>query len=181
MARRRSGVYDDPREAAVYRREDLRAGDTFEGPAIVRESMATTVVPDGATAKTGVFGELCVLEPTERSSAGNAAPDPRLLRELGVEEFRELYACDRFTTSVLRSRFDYVIDHVCSQLLRTAFSPIIRDFNDFSATLSAGPQPPTTHFRQLLKPSLCFTDRCATPLPTRWRSLVSTHSSLVIS
>ncbi|MFZ0665934.1 MAG: hydantoinase B/oxoprolinase family protein [Acidimicrobiales bacterium] len=64
----------------------------------------------------------------------------RQLRDLDPEEFKQTYSCDRFTSSVLRSRFEYVIDHVCSQLLGTAFSPIIRDFNDFSATLSGGPQ-----------------------------------------
>ncbi|MFZ0665933.1 MAG: hydantoinase/oxoprolinase family protein [Acidimicrobiales bacterium] len=53
-------VYEQPRRALVYRRDDLRAGDRLEGPAIVREQMATTVVPLEAHVEVGALGELYV-------------------------------------------------------------------------------------------------------------------------
>jgi N-methylhydantoinase B len=62
------------------------------------------------------------------------------LRDLTDAELSERYGCDRFTATILASRLQYVIGHVCSKLLNNAFSPIIRDYHDFTATLSAGPR-----------------------------------------
>jgi N-methylhydantoinase B len=64
---------------------------------------------------------------------------PVLLRDLDEEQFRERYGCDRFTATVLASRFEYVIDHVSSKLMTNAFSPSFRDYMDFSTALTAGP------------------------------------------
>jgi len=66
-----------------------------------------------------------------------AAP---LIRELGREQFAERYGCDRFTATVLASRFGYVVEHMCSRVLTAAFSPILRDFYDFAATLTGSPE-----------------------------------------
>ncbi|MGJ9413234.1 hydantoinase B/oxoprolinase family protein [Aeromicrobium sp. CF4.19] len=63
----------------------------------------------------------------------------RRLRDLGEDELFSTYGGSRFTMSILASRFQYVMEHVCGQLLNNAFSPIIRDFYDFSASLSGGP------------------------------------------
>ena len=65
--------------------------------------------------------------------------DVAALRDLTEAEFAERYDCDRFTATVLSSRFNYITEHMCSALLRTAFSPIIRDWYDFGATL-VGPR-----------------------------------------
>jgi N-methylhydantoinase B len=67
----------------------------------------------------------------------SAAPTP--LRELTGEEFAARYDCDRFTATVLASRFGYIVEHMCSRLLTAAFSPILRDFYDFAATLTSPP------------------------------------------
>lgn len=63
----------------------------------------------------------------------------RRLRDLAEGELLSTYGSNRFILSILASRFQYVMDHVCGQLLNNAFSPIIRDFYDFSAALSGGP------------------------------------------
>lgn len=60
------------------------------------------------------------------------------LRDLDDASFAARYDCDRFTATVLSNRFAYVIDNIKDQLLRTAFSPIVRSA-DFAAGLS-GPQ-----------------------------------------
>jgi N-methylhydantoinase B len=61
--------------------------------------------------------------------------ETRAIRELSDEEFANRYGCDRFTATVLSSRFGYVVEHMCSRLLTAAFSPILRDFYDFAATI----------------------------------------------
>jgi N-methylhydantoinase B len=68
----------------------------------------------------------------------NEQTDKRL-KQLNEAEFFERYACDRFTATVLTSRFRYIIKHMCTHLLTNAFSPILRDWYDFSATLSGPP------------------------------------------
>jgi N-methylhydantoinase B len=62
------------------------------------------------------------------------------LRDLGDAEFAERYGCDRFTATVLTNRFGYVVEHMCVRLLTAAFSPILRDFYDFAATITAPAQ-----------------------------------------
>ncbi|WP_298956883.1 hydantoinase/oxoprolinase family protein [uncultured Methylobacterium sp.] len=46
------------REVAVYRREDLRPGQTFAGPAIVTQDDCTTVVPPGLAARVDAHANL---------------------------------------------------------------------------------------------------------------------------
>jgi N-methylhydantoinase B len=66
------------------------------------------------------------------------APD-KLLRDLTDEEFEARYAGERFTATVLSSRFRYVVQHMCTGLLHNAFSVILRDWYDFAATISGPP------------------------------------------
>jgi N-methylhydantoinase B len=63
-----------------------------------------------------------------------------LIRDLEDEEFLRRYRCDRFTATVLANRFRYVVEHICGKLLTTAFSPILRDFYDFAATITGPPK-----------------------------------------
>ncbi|MBI4612405.1 MAG: hydantoinase/oxoprolinase family protein [Planctomycetes bacterium] len=55
-------VFKEPADAVLYDREGLRPGHRFQGPAIVVEMSATTVVPPGWTARVDRFRNL-VLEP----------------------------------------------------------------------------------------------------------------------
>ncbi len=66
-------------------------------------------------------------------------PETRQLRDLSSKDFETQYGCDRLTATILSSRFQYVIEHICGRLLATAFSPVIRDFYDFSAALVGPP------------------------------------------
>lgn len=62
------------------------------------------------------------------------------LKELSDEQFQERYSCDRFTASVLSSRFRYIVKHMCTHLVTNAFSVILRDWYDFSAILCGPPE-----------------------------------------
>jgi N-methylhydantoinase B len=61
------------------------------------------------------------------------------LRDLGDAAMVERYGCDRFTATVLGNRFRYIVEQMCGRMLTAAFSPILRDFYDFAATISGPP------------------------------------------
>ena len=72
-----------------------------------------------------------------------AIAENKALRDLNDDEFVAEYGCDRFTASVLASRFRYIIDHVSNSFISHAFSPVIRESTDMSATIAG---PPETGF-----------------------------------
>jgi N-methylhydantoinase B len=63
-----------------------------------------------------------------------------LIRDLPDDEFEQRYHCDRFTATVLANRFRYIVQHMCTGLLTTAFSLILRDWYDFAATITGPPK-----------------------------------------
>lgn len=65
--------------------------------------------------------------------------DNTALRDLDAGEFKRRYGADRFTIGVLASRMRYAVEHMSTQLFNHAFSPILRDWFDFAATI-AGPR-----------------------------------------
>ncbi|MBY0508759.1 MAG: hydantoinase B/oxoprolinase family protein [Rhodospirillaceae bacterium] len=65
--------------------------------------------------------------------------DTIFLRDMTDAQFRARYNTDRFTASVLASRMRYIVKHMSTGLLTTAFSMILRDWYDFAATIS-GPR-----------------------------------------
>ena len=66
--------------------------------------------------------------------------DALTLKDLSDDQFSERYSCDRFTATVLASRMRYIVQHMCSGLLKNAFSLILRDWYDFAATVSGPPE-----------------------------------------
>lgn len=62
------------------------------------------------------------------------------LRNLDEAAFAARYRCGRFDATVLGNRFAYILEHICSKLLACSFSPVLRDFYDFAATLAAPPE-----------------------------------------
>ena len=62
------------------------------------------------------------------------------LRDLDDTAFAAIYGCSRFDATVLGNRFRYLLDHVSERLLACAFSPVLKDFYDFAATLTGPPQ-----------------------------------------
>src|SRR6187549_3893038 len=62
------------------------------------------------------------------------------LKDLDETAFRARYGCDRFEATLLGNRFEFVLEHVCQRLLACAFSPLLRDFYDFAATITGPPE-----------------------------------------
>lgn len=54
----RARIDGDLRDVALHRRADLRAGQTFDGPAIVTQDDCTTIVPVGFTVRVDEFANL---------------------------------------------------------------------------------------------------------------------------
>ncbi len=61
---------------------------------------------------------------------------PEHLRDWNEELFRSTYECDRFTAMVLSNRLRYIVAHMSTGLMFSAFSPMIRDWYDFAITIS---------------------------------------------
>jgi N-methylhydantoinase A len=71
----RRAVYADgvnQQEYTLYAREDLKAGDTVQGPAVITEHTATTVMHDGDVLEVGVYGELIIsVRPANQEATRN--------------------------------------------------------------------------------------------------------------
>jgi N-methylhydantoinase A len=51
-------AYEHTRKTVLYRRDNLRAGDVFSGPAIVTEYSATTLIPPDWKARVDNYGQI---------------------------------------------------------------------------------------------------------------------------
>ncbi|MGO1560224.1 MAG: hydantoinase B/oxoprolinase family protein [Actinomycetaceae bacterium] len=74
---------------------------------------------------------------THTLSEPSAAPR---IRDLDDEAFAAAYGCDRYTATVLGTRFDYLVEHMSARLLTAAFSPVLRDFYDLACTVTGPPE-----------------------------------------
>ncbi|POX43523.1 5-oxoprolinase [Streptomyces sp. Ru73] len=114
----RTFVAGEWRETRLYRRTDLRPGDTVTGPAIVVEDDATTVVDPGWQAAAGDRGHLLLTRVEarpERTAVGTAA-DPVMLE-------------------VFNSLFMAIAEQMGVRLEHTAHSVNIKERLDFSCAL----------------------------------------------
>ncbi|HET6801414.1 MAG TPA: hydantoinase B/oxoprolinase family protein, partial [Casimicrobiaceae bacterium] len=106
------------RDASVYAREDLRPGDLIDGPAVIRESNATTVIEPGWRAALTPRDHL-ILErvvPLERAHAIGTSADPVLL-----EVFNNLFMA--------------IAEQMGVTLANTSYSVNIKERLDFSCAL----------------------------------------------
>lgn len=106
------------RAAGLHRYEQLRAGALIDGPAIVAERNATTVVEDGWRARLTAAGalELSRVRPRRRLQAVGTAADPVML-----EVFNQL--------------FMNIAEQMGQRLQNTAYSVNIKERLDFSCAL----------------------------------------------
>ena len=103
-------------EAAVYRRADMEAGMQVKGPAVVVEDQTTTLVSERYRATTNLRGDIVL----ERETV--ARSDAR------TEE-----ALDDIRMQVIWHRLVSIVEEQAQALIRTAFSPAVREAGDLSA------------------------------------------------
>ena len=108
----------EERDTPVYRREALATGAALDGPAIVLESTATTVVEPGWRATVAGSGELVLTRvvPLARESAAGTDCDPVMLE-------------------VFNNRFMSIAEQMGLTLENTALSVNIKERLDFSCAL----------------------------------------------
>ena len=106
------------RRTPVFRREALGAGDAVDGPAIVLESTATTVVEPGWRALIAPSGDLILerMVPLARESA------------VGTD-------CDPVMLEVFNNRFMSIAEQMGLTLENTAYSVNIKERLDFSCAI----------------------------------------------
>src|SRR5262249_13683506 len=126
-------------EAAVYDRYALVPGDRIAGPAIVEEREATTVVPPGDALTVDASLNL-------RLAIGVVAPPQALVTAATprAEAVRRIEA-DPITLEIMWSRLVTVVDEMWATVIRTAFSLIISEAQDFACELLDARGEPLAH------------------------------------
>ena len=104
-------------EARVYRREDLRPGDGIAGPALVVEPQTTAFVSSAWVAGIDPAGNIVMTRRAEHEVTTASAARSRS----GIE------------LQVMWDRLMSIVEEQGQVLMRTAFSPIVRECGDISA------------------------------------------------
>ncbi len=104
--------------ASTYRRLDLKPGDRIPGPALIVEPQTTTFVSEAFDAAIDGAGNIVM--------TGNTAPD-RLGRESAGDQRSAI------EWQVMWDRLIAIVEEQGQVLMRTAFSPMVRECGDISA------------------------------------------------
>ncbi len=117
------------REANVYDRYALRSGDKIEGPAIIEEREATTIIPHGSRVAVDEVLNL-VIEVNEA-----AAAEAMIAEGIPVEEAARRIEADPISLEIMWSRLVNVVEEMWLTVCRTAFSLVISEAQDFACEL----------------------------------------------
>ena len=113
---------------AVYDRYALPEGVEISGPAIIEEREATTVIAPGDALTVDAAGNLRI----RIATAGTGA----LVRPgMSVAEARAAIEADPVGLEIMWSRLTTVVDEMWITIIRTAFSLIIAESQDFACEL----------------------------------------------
>ena len=116
-------------EVPVYDRYALVSGTAIEGPAIVEEREATTIVPDACrmTVDAGLNLRLALAETVPARVVVGA--------ETGIEEAVARLEADPIGLEILWSRMINITEECWQTVIRTAFSLIIGEAQDFACEI----------------------------------------------
>ncbi|HVY15483.1 MAG TPA: hydantoinase B/oxoprolinase family protein [Rhodopila sp.] len=112
----------------VYDRYALAPGSEIAGPAIVEEREATTVVAPGDTLRVDAAGNL-------RIAIGAASAMTLVRPDMTQEQARAAIEADPIALEIMWSRLTTVVDEMWLTIIRTAFSLIIAESQDFACEL----------------------------------------------
>jgi 5-oxoprolinase (ATP-hydrolysing)/N-methylhydantoinase A len=116
-------------DAAVYDRYALAPGAMFVGPAIVEEREATTIVPPGDSVRVDESGTLRI------AIAENAPAAARITPQMPVAEAAALIESDPVSLEIMWARLVTVVEEMWHTIVRTAFSLIVSEAQDFACDL----------------------------------------------
>ena len=116
-------------EATVYDRYALRSGDSVAGPAIVEERESTTVIPPGDCATVDATLNLRIAIAAAAGSGDVVTPDMPM-----PEAIRRIEA-DPIGLEIMWSRLVNVVEEMWLTVVRTAFSLVISESQDFACAM----------------------------------------------
>ncbi|MGI9332578.1 MAG: hydantoinase B/oxoprolinase family protein [Gammaproteobacteria bacterium] len=119
-------------DTGVYDRYTLIAGDRIEGPAIVEEPESTTVVPPGDVLEVDEHGNLRVS--IDRSTHAGAI----VTRDMSLAAAKARIESDPVGLEILWSRLINITEECWETVIRTAFSLIIGEAQDFACEILDG-------------------------------------------
>jgi 5-oxoprolinase (ATP-hydrolysing) len=126
-------------ETPVYDRYSLRPGEIVQGPAIIEEREATTVIAPGDRLEVDAHLNLRI------SIAAAVAAPVMITGELPLEEAMARIASDPISLEIMWSRLVTVTEEMWSTMCRTAFSLVVSDAQDFACELLDPRGEPIVH------------------------------------
>jgi 5-oxoprolinase (ATP-hydrolysing) len=126
---RRAWFADGWSDAKVYDRYALRSGDRIEGPAIIEEREATTVVAPGDSVEIDDVLNLLV------NVGQMGAVEVAIGADMPLAEAARLIESDPISLEIMWSRLVNVVEEMWLTVCRTAFSLVISEAQDFACEL----------------------------------------------
>ncbi len=114
--------------AAVYDRYTLAEGAEIAGPAIVEERESTTIIAPGDTLRVDAAGNL-------RIAIGMSSAMTLVHPGMSQAQARAAIEADPIALEIMWSRLTTVVDEMWITIIRTAFSLIIAESQDFACEL----------------------------------------------
>lgn len=105
---------------SVYQRQSLAVGASIIGPAIVEEPESTTIVGVGASLTVDAAGSLIVTLPVLAARTESTVQNDHI---------------DAVKLEMLWRRISSSVDELAAALVRTSFSTVIRDVNDYACAV----------------------------------------------
>ncbi|MBV8912833.1 MAG: hydantoinase B/oxoprolinase family protein, partial [Acetobacteraceae bacterium] len=127
--RRQAWFGDELVETPVYDRYRLAAGTTIAGPAIIEEREATTIVTPGDTLTVDPSGTLRIAIAVPPPAASRIGPDTPMPEAIGLIE------ADPVSLEIMWARLVTVVEEMWHTIVRTAFSLIVSEAQDFATDL----------------------------------------------
>ncbi len=126
--------------AAVWRRDAIGADTVIDGPAIVEDAEATTLILPGDRARLGAGGHLLIeverAEDGARSAGGEPCSGARTSPVLKPEEAKPAAeAIDPITFTVIWNSVVSIAEELGTTMRHTAFSEAVREGDDFSTAV----------------------------------------------
>lgn len=114
---------------AVYARDDLQVGQQVLGPAVIEERVSTTIIEPGDVLTVDPSG--CLMISLE-SMAAEATPSRSADQK---SQLRREMALDPVSIQILWNRLISIVDEAATGLIRTAYTPSVKEYNDFCCAL----------------------------------------------
>ena len=116
-------------ETPVFDRYRLAAGTVIDGPAIIEEREATTIIPPGDTLTVDPSGTLRIAIAAAAPAAARITPATPLAEAMALIEH------DPVSLEIMWARLVTVVEEMWHTIVRTAFSLIVSEAQDFATDL----------------------------------------------